>query len=68
MDEINLKGKMDNWGPYGKNEGKWLIFTVGNPNEGHGLALPRMNRYISILIFQNQFYESIYCNLNNLFC
>jgi len=42
MDEINLKGKMDNWGPYGKNEGKWLIFTVGNPNEGHGLALPRM--------------------------
>lgn len=42
MDEINLKGKMGNWGPFGENEGKWLIFTVGNPNEGHGLALPRM--------------------------
>ena len=40
--EINLKGKMDDWGPYGKYEGDWLLFTVGNPNEGHGAALPRM--------------------------
>ncbi len=39
---IPLKGKMSNWGPFGESEGQWLIFTVGNPNEGHGLALPRM--------------------------
>lgn len=39
--EINLEGKMDDWGPYGKNEYQWLIFSVGNPEEGHGYALPR---------------------------
>jgi len=38
---ISLEGKMDDWGPYGKDEGKWLIFSVGNPEEGHGYALPR---------------------------
>lgn len=41
-DDLNLKEKMINWGPFGKDEGKWGIFTVGNPNEGHGPALPRM--------------------------
>jgi creatinine amidohydrolase/Fe(II)-dependent formamide hydrolase-like protein len=40
-EDINLDGKMDDWGPFGPNEGKWLIFSVGNPNEGHGYALPR---------------------------
>ena len=38
---ITLEGKMDDWGPFGKNEGKWLIFSIGNPVEGHGYALPR---------------------------
>nr|MDO8109674.1 hypothetical protein [Candidatus Sigynarchaeota archaeon] len=38
---INLAGKMDDWGPWGKKEGQWLIFSVGNPEEGHGYALPR---------------------------
>jgi hypothetical protein len=38
---ISLEGKMDDWGPFGKNEGKWLIFSIGNPEEGHGYALPR---------------------------
>ena len=40
--EISLKGKMDNWGPFGEKEGKWLIFSIGNPEEGHGYALPRI--------------------------
>jgi len=40
--EISLEGKMDDWGPYGKKEGKWLIFSIGNPEEGHGYALPRI--------------------------
>jgi creatinine amidohydrolase/Fe(II)-dependent formamide hydrolase-like protein len=39
---ISLQGKMNDWGPYEKNEGKWLIFSIGNPEEGHGYALPRM--------------------------
>jgi len=39
--ELSLEGKMDDWGPFGKNEGKWLIFSIGNPEEGHGYALPR---------------------------
>ena len=38
---ILLEGKMDDWGPFGINEGKWLIFSIGNPVEGHGYALPR---------------------------
>ncbi|NVM43348.1 MAG: hypothetical protein HWN79_00390 [Candidatus Lokiarchaeota archaeon] len=32
---------MDDWGPFGINEGKWLVFSIGNPVEGHGYALPR---------------------------
>lgn len=39
--EYNLKGKMGTWGPFEQEESKWHIFTIGNPNEGHGLALPR---------------------------
>ncbi|MHA1782567.1 MAG: hypothetical protein ACTSUL_03975 [Promethearchaeota archaeon] len=39
---LNLNGKMSDWGPFGPNEGKWLIFSIGNPEEGHGYALPRM--------------------------
>jgi creatinine amidohydrolase/Fe(II)-dependent formamide hydrolase-like protein len=38
---FSLEGKMDDWGPFGKKEGKWLIFSIGNPEEGHGYALPR---------------------------
>ena len=38
---ILLNGKMQDWGPFGKEEGKWLIFSIGNPEEGHGYALPR---------------------------
>ncbi len=41
MEYLNLKGKMMNWGPFEENESKWLIFSVGNPNEGHGPAIPR---------------------------
>lgn len=36
-----LDKKMDDWGPFEQNEGKWLIFSIGNPYEGHGYALPR---------------------------
>ncbi|MHA1489292.1 MAG: hypothetical protein ACTSRI_06525 [Promethearchaeota archaeon] len=43
IDGISLEGKMDDWGSFGKNEGKWLIFSIGNPEEGHGYALPRNN-------------------------
>jgi creatinine amidohydrolase/Fe(II)-dependent formamide hydrolase-like protein len=39
--QYSLEGKMDDWGPFGNNEGKWLIFSIGNPVEGHGYALPR---------------------------
>ena len=38
---ISLEEKMDDWGPFGINEGKWLVFSIGNPVEGHGYALPR---------------------------
>ncbi|MBD3338175.1 MAG: hypothetical protein GF353_03645 [Candidatus Lokiarchaeota archaeon] len=41
MSEYNLEGKMDKWGPFEEKESKWVLFTVGNPYEGHGLALPR---------------------------
>jgi len=40
--ELSLEGKMDDWGPFGEKEGKWLIFSIGNPEEGHGFALPRI--------------------------
>jgi len=39
--DISLEGKMNDWGPYGNHEGAWLIFSIGNPEEGHGYALPR---------------------------
>jgi len=42
MSEYNLKGKMKEWGPFEEKEGQWAIFSVGNPDEGHGLALPRI--------------------------
>ncbi|TFG07094.1 MAG: hypothetical protein EU539_05915 [Promethearchaeota archaeon] len=41
MSEYDLKGKMGKWGPFEEKESKWVLFTVGNPYEGHGLALPR---------------------------
>lgn len=41
-DYLILKNKMQNWGPFGEKEGSWLIFSIGNPEEGHGYALPRM--------------------------
>ncbi|MBD3194984.1 MAG: hypothetical protein GF317_08020 [Candidatus Lokiarchaeota archaeon] len=40
-DRLILEDKMDDWGPFGRHEGEWLIFSVGNPIEGHGYALPR---------------------------
>jgi hypothetical protein len=53
--ELSLEGKMDDWGPFGRNEGKWLIFSMGNPEEGHGYALPRniddlVGQYTALLI------------------
>ncbi|MBN2154211.1 MAG: creatininase family protein [Candidatus Lokiarchaeota archaeon] len=41
--DLNLKGRMDDWGPYGRQEGRTIVFSIGNPNEGHGPALPRDN-------------------------
>ena len=41
MSNYNLKNNMGNWGPFEEKEAQWLIFTVGNPYEGHGLALPK---------------------------
>jgi creatinine amidohydrolase/Fe(II)-dependent formamide hydrolase-like protein len=38
---LELNKRMDDWGPFEQNEGKWLIFSIGNPYEGHGYALPR---------------------------
>jgi hypothetical protein len=38
---ISLEGKMNDWGPYGELEGKWFLFSMGNPEEGHSYALPR---------------------------
>ncbi len=32
--ENSLDGKMSDWGPFGEHEGEWLIFSVGNPEEG----------------------------------
>jgi len=42
MAQYNLKDKMNSWGPFEEREAMWHLFSVGNPNEGHGLALPRM--------------------------
>jgi creatinine amidohydrolase/Fe(II)-dependent formamide hydrolase-like protein len=53
MTEIPLQNHMDDWGPFGAKEGQWLIFSVGNPDEGHGYALPRsMDDLSSIYLAQ----------------
>ncbi len=39
MSEYNLKGKMKEWGPVEEKEGQWAIFSLGNPDECHCLAL-----------------------------
>lgn len=41
MKEYILKDRMDDWGPFEEKESKWIIFSVGNPYEGHGFALSR---------------------------
>ena len=41
MTDYDFKNRMNDWGPYEEKESKWIIFSVGNPNEGHGYALPR---------------------------
>ncbi len=41
MSNYILKDKMGNWGPFEEKESQWIIFSVGNPYEGHGLALPK---------------------------
>ncbi|MHA1714912.1 MAG: hypothetical protein ACTSXP_04660, partial [Promethearchaeota archaeon] len=38
LDFLDLKGKMDRWGPFTGTLGT-LIFSIGNMNEGHGPAL-----------------------------
>lgn len=37
--ELDLKGKMDDWGPFTKQCKDTLVFSIGNPDEGHGPAL-----------------------------
>lgn len=41
MTAYNLKNQMNTWGPFEDHEFQWHLFSIGNPNEGHGLALPR---------------------------
>ncbi|MFX0206421.1 MAG: hypothetical protein ACFFDT_10590 [Candidatus Hodarchaeota archaeon] len=38
-DFLNLKGKMSDWGPFELASSNTLIFSMGNPCEGHGPAL-----------------------------
>ena len=38
---MRLTKSLTNWGPFGVNENRVAVFTVGNPCEGHGPALPR---------------------------
>ncbi|UCE14125.1 MAG: creatininase family protein [Candidatus Heimdallarchaeota archaeon] len=38
-DFLNLKGKMSDWGPFKSEASNTLIFSMGNPYEGHGPAL-----------------------------
>ncbi|UCG01341.1 MAG: creatininase family protein [Candidatus Heimdallarchaeota archaeon] len=38
-DFLNLKGKMGDWGPFELASSNTLIFSMGNPCEGHGPAL-----------------------------
>ncbi|MFX0016131.1 MAG: hypothetical protein ACFFB2_17100 [Promethearchaeota archaeon] len=42
-DFLNLKGKMSDWGPFGLESSSTLIFSMGNPCEGHGPALSTDN-------------------------
>jgi len=41
MIDYNLEGKMGEYGPWEEKESKWLLFSLGNPYEAHGLALPK---------------------------
>lgn len=36
---LNLKGKMQDWGPFTRETLETLVFSIGNPWEGHGPAL-----------------------------
>ncbi|MHA2246230.1 MAG: hypothetical protein ACXADY_14795 [Candidatus Hodarchaeales archaeon] len=38
-DFLNLKGKMSEWGPFEPVSSNTLVFSMGNPWEGHGPAL-----------------------------
>ena len=38
---MDLKEKMENWGPWAEKENMILIFSLGNEFEGHGPALPK---------------------------
>ncbi|MFX0183178.1 MAG: creatininase family protein [Candidatus Hodarchaeota archaeon] len=42
-DFLKLEGKMSNWGPFQLKNSNTLIFSMGNPCEGHGPALPTDN-------------------------
>ena len=42
-DFLALDNRLNDWGPQGRREGEVLVFAIGNPNEGHGPALPRDN-------------------------
>jgi len=46
---ISLEGKMGDWGPFGKNEGKWLIFSIRNHEEGLGGFLIAGGEYTKAL-------------------
>jgi hypothetical protein len=41
MANANLNAGMEEYGPWGNKESKWLIFSVGNPYEAHGYALSK---------------------------
>lgn len=41
MEFLDLKGKLKDRGPFGENENKAIIFSIGNSNEAHGYAMPR---------------------------
>ena len=38
---MDLKQKMEDWGPWGEKENKVLIFSLGNEYEVHGPALQK---------------------------
>ncbi len=41
MKGLELGRVLGEWGPFGEEENQCAVFTVGNPCEGHGPALPR---------------------------